>query len=211
MTRKSRDFVAVTWLATALLAARASCREITVHNNCETTKSWAIDGTWGVASPARSLGPGETSVPIVLEHGWSGRLWDNSTQTHANTLAEFTIDDVNNDYYDISIVDGYDTGLRITPSAEDCSVVQCSFDVAACPGDLIEYEGGPCLSACSKYAVTEFCCTGDHNTHETCPPNELSVYFKSLCPDAYTYAFDDPTSLHTCGHALSYTVTLCPT
>ena len=161
-------------------------------------------------SSFRHLKPGNTSMPILVQHGWGGRIWNNSTQMHANTLAEFFIDDVNSDYYDISIVDGFDIGMSITPFSSECSTLKCTFDTAICPSELLDHEGGPCLSACTKYGAPDLCCTGLHNTPETCPANELSLYFKKLCPEAYTYAFDDPTSIRTCNDAPSYEVTMCP-
>ena len=199
-------------LIALMTATSCSGRTLIVRNNCSTEVTWAIEGTRGLldASPARRLSPGDESSQIVVPHGWGGRIWNNSTQDRVNTLAEFFIDDSNDDFYDINIVDGFDSGMRIVPSSDDCPTIQCSFDMAACPADLAEYDGAPCLSACSKYAAPEFCCTGYHRTPETCPANELSLYFKTLCPDAYTYAFDDPTSVRTCGSAPSYTITMCP-
>jgi hypothetical protein len=162
-----------------------------------------------VASSTRSLMPGETSSPIVLWHGSGGRFWNNSTQMHANTVAEFFIDDTNADYYGVNIAGGYDTGLRISPSSRECSPVQCSFDMSECPGDLVEYDGGPCLSACKKYLTAASCCTWPHNTPQSCPASSEALYFKGLCPQAFTYTFDDHASFHTCRGAPSYTVTLC--
>lgn len=163
-----------------------------------------------LSSLRKDLSPGETSVPIIVQQGWGGRIWNNSTQTHAHTIAEFFIDDVHGDYYDISIVDGFDTGIMIAPSAKSCETLRCSFDMKLCPGELLETSMGPCLSACSKYTSPEFCCTGAHNTPDTCPANEWSLYFKKLCPDAYTYAYDDPTSIRVCKDPTAYEITFCP-
>jgi hypothetical protein len=195
-----------------LFALPVSGRILTVHNNCSTVVSWAIKGTRGmlVTTSSRSLQPGERSPPIILWHGSGASLWNNSTQSHANTLAEFYIDDEKGDYYCINIVDGFDLGLRITPSVDHCSTIQCTFDAAACPGEMVEYAGGSCLSACTKFASAEFCCTENHHTPDTCPANNVSRYFKTLCSDAYTYIFDDPTSIRTCADALSYGLTFCP-
>ncbi|EIW55517.1 thaumatin-domain-containing protein, partial [Trametes versicolor FP-101664 SS1] len=58
------------------------------------------------------------------------------------------------------------------------------------------------------------CCTGTHNALETCPSSSVESYsyFKDSCPDAYAYAFDDPTGLNHCDSALQadYTITFCP-
>ncbi|MBN2443181.1 MAG: carbohydrate-binding protein, partial [Spirochaetales bacterium] len=44
-----------------------------------------------------------------------------------------------------------------------------------------------------------------YNTPATCPPTSYSNWFKSTCPDAYSYAYDDTTSTYTCTGA-SYTI-----
>jgi hypothetical protein len=58
------------------------------------------------------------------------------------------------------------------------------------------------------------CCSGSHNTPQTCPSSGVAFYsyFKSNCPKAYAYAYDDATSLFTCPSNLKadYTVTFCP-
>lgn len=44
-------------------------------------------------------------------------------------------------------------------------------------------------------------------------PISLSLYTaEDSCPDAYAYAFDDPTGLNHCDSALQadYTITFCP-
>ena len=82
------------------------------------------------------------------------------------------------------------------------------------------------------------CCSGSHNTPDTCPPSgellninsfykalnfvcfysnagvSFYSYFKSNCPNAYAYAYDESsgTALWTCDSTkkADYTLTFCP-
>ncbi|MGI4329182.1 thaumatin family protein, partial [Klebsiella pneumoniae] len=46
-------------------------------------------------------------------------------------------------------------------------------------------------------------------TPDTCKPSSYSELFKSACPHAYSYAYDDKTSTFTCAGA-DYHITFCP-
>lgn len=67
-----------------------------------------------------------------------------------------------------------------------------------------------CKSACLAFNTDEYCCRNDHGTPETCKssdwPVDYPAYFKSKCPDAYSYAYDDHKSTFTC-QAEKYIVT----
>ena len=52
----------------------------------------------------------------------------------------------------------------------------------------------PCLSACAKFNLPQYCCTGSYNSPSSCSPSDYSTNAKTACPDAYSYAFDDQTS-----------------
>jgi len=60
------------------------------------------------------------------------------------------------------------------------------------------------------------CCSGSHNTPQTCPPSGVQYYsyFKGKCPKSYVYAYDESsgTALFTCDSAKNadYTLTFCP-
>ncbi|KAA1116010.1 hypothetical protein PGTUg99_032384 [Puccinia graminis f. sp. tritici] len=49
------------------------------------------------------------------------------------------------------------------------------------------------------------CCTGSHNTADTCPKDKVQFYdfFKNSCPDAYAYAYDESSqsALWTCNQS----------
>ncbi len=63
----------------------------------------------------------------------------------------------------------------------------------ACPPQLFWQEGknAGCTSQCKFTNSDEHCCTGDHSTPQTCRAS--SSFNSELCPDAYAWAYDDPT------------------
>lgn len=83
-----------------------------------------------------------------------------------------------------------------------------------CPAQLIQTNSAgqavACRSACEAFAAPQYCCTGPYSTPQTCGPSSYSQLFKSACPTAYSYAYDDPSSTFTCSGASGYTVTFCP-
>ncbi|KXT07278.1 hypothetical protein AC578_2431 [Pseudocercospora eumusae] len=68
----------------------------------------------------------------------------------------------------------------------------------------------PCNSACAKYNKDKYCCKGQYEVHPNCPPNYYSKAAKSICPDAYSYAQDDPKSTFTQPKGGSFEVIFCP-
>ena len=149
-----------------------------------------------------------------------------STGKTPATLAEFTFHPPgpDPDFYDLSLVDGYNLPMAIAPlegtytrrpgAAYDCLVPSCISDLnASCPADLrLVGPGGQvvgCLSACEKFKTDQYCCAGAHNTPQTCPPFDHSRTFKAACPTAYSYAYDDATSTFTC-KGEDYAIWFCP-
>ncbi|GJR69682.1 thaumatin-like protein 1 [Tanacetum coccineum] len=94
--------------------------------------------------------------------------------------------------------------------ATDCPV----YINANCPSELAVKNGSGgtvgCKSACEVFGTPEYCCSGDHNTPDKCPPTDYSRFFKNLCPKAYSYAYDDSTSTFTCNTGTNYVITFCP-
>ncbi|KAI1610062.1 thaumatin family-domain-containing protein [Exophiala viscosa] len=68
----------------------------------------------------------------------------------------------------------------------------------------------PCLSACAKYNKDQYCCTGSHDTPATCSPSDYSTQAKKVCPDAYSYAYDDQTSTFIIPQGGGFEVVFCP-
>lgn len=146
------------------------------------------------------------------------------------SLAEFTFDGANGqDYYDVSLVDGYNLPMKIEPihgtfqkksnNHYDCGVAGCHADLNAhCPKELALHVGGhvaACKSACLAFNTDEYCCRGAFNTPQKCKSSHWKVnypaVFKKSCPDAYSYAYDDHSSTFTChGHPVTgYIIQFC--
>ncbi|KAL3814032.1 hypothetical protein ACJIZ3_015300 [Penstemon smallii] len=183
--------------------------------------------------------PQDSSRTFIAPSGWSGRFWGRtkcifsnsepgscqtgdcgSGQTECNgsgaappaTLAEFTLGTSGLDFYDVSLVDGYNLPMIVeaTGGSGMCASTGCVTDLnQACPTELKVGGGDACKSACEAFGNPEYCCSGAFNSPGACRPSVYSQMFKSTCPRAYSYAYDDPTSTFTCSGA-DYTVTFCP-
>ncbi|XP_044729964.1 pathogenesis-related protein 5-like [Chrysoperla carnea] len=127
------------------------------------------------------------------------------------------------DFYDISLVDGSNIPISMEPigvegdgSHYSCTNAQCGHDFNSdCPEELKLYRGDDhhvvgCMSACTKYGTDQYCCEGAYYGDGNCRPNEWPVnyaaFFKERCPDAYSYAQDDQTSMFAC-RADTYLIT----
>jgi hypothetical protein len=185
--------------------------------------NWKAGRIWGRTDCDFSTNPGPTSCSTGGCNG--GLECDKNTGTGVPpaTVAEFTFQgDGNQDWFDVSLVDGFNIPMTITNN-KDCPVPSCPADLNAdCPSDLADNVNGKivgCKSAClvdSNPTDSPNCCSGSHNTADTCPPSGVSHYdyFKGKCPDAYAYAYDESsgTALWTCdsGKTADYTITFCP-
>ncbi|KAF8023565.1 hypothetical protein BT93_F0928 [Corymbia citriodora subsp. variegata] len=135
------------------------------------------------------------------------------------TLAEFTLDGAGGmDFFDVSLVDGYNLPMLVAPqggSGQNCTATGCVVDLnRACPTELkvtsSDGSGGvACKSACEAFQQPQYCCSGAYSTPQTCKPSSYSELFKSACPKAYSYAYDDSTCTFTCAGA-DYVITFCP-
>lgn len=68
----------------------------------------------------------------------------------------------------------------------------------------------PCLSACHKSGSAKACCTGDYATPDKCPRSDYSRAAKAVCPDAYSYPYDDTASTFVIPGGGGWSVTFCP-
>ncbi|KAF3434682.1 hypothetical protein FNV43_RR21767 [Rhamnella rubrinervis] len=183
--------------------------------------------------------PKDTSRSFQAPTGWSGRFWARtgcnfdesgsgscltgdcgSGQVECNgagaappaTLAEFTLGTGGQDFYDVSLVDGYNLPMVVegTGGMGLCASTGCSTDLnQQCPTELRVGDGDACKSACEAFGSPEYCCSGAYGSPTTCRPSVYSEMFKAACPRSYSYAYDDATSTFTCTGA-DYTVTFCP-
>ncbi|KII96153.1 hypothetical protein PLICRDRAFT_49044 [Plicaturopsis crispa FD-325 SS-3] len=187
---------------------------------------WTAGRIWGRRDCDFSTNPGPNSCVTGGCNG--GLVCDKNTGTGVPpaTVAEFTLNgDGNQDFYDVSLVDGFNIPLAIT-NDKDCSVASCPVDLNAdCPEELAGPSGPSgnegCKSAClanvdGTPSDSANCCTGSHSTAATCPNSTVTDYsfFKSNCPDSYAYAYDESsgTALWRCDSSkeIDYTVTFCP-
>ncbi|XP_066393585.1 pathogenesis-related thaumatin-like protein 3.5 [Miscanthus floridulus] len=131
------------------------------------------------------------------------------------SLAEFTLA-ADRDFYDVSLVDGFNLPVTVRPvngRGGNCSAAGCVGDLReTCPPELaVKGEGGrtvACRSACDVFDTDQYCCRGRFGSQPTCPPTPYSKRFKDACPTAYSYAYDDASSLITCSGA-DYIITFC--
>ncbi|XP_022926391.1 thaumatin-like protein 1 isoform X2 [Cucurbita moschata] len=228
-------------LVLLLLFKEVSCATFMFVNKCDFTV-WpgilASAGSPKLETTGFELKEGN-SRSLEAPTGWSGRFWgrtgcdfDGSGRGSCNTgdcgsgemecngagatppatLAEFTLGSGSQDFYDVSLVDGYNLPMIVegTGGSGTCATTGCITNVnQLCPVELKAEGGGACKSACEAFATPEYCCSGAYNSPATCRPSIYSLMFKSACPRSYSYAYDDATSTFTCRGA-DYTITFCP-
>ncbi|KAL0259368.1 hypothetical protein SLS55_005104 [Diplodia seriata] len=79
------------------------------------------------------------------------------------------------------------------------------------PDDKIQRPAfSPCYSACSKWNKPSDCCVGKYDSPSSCSAGEYSHAAKKVCPDAYSYAFDDQTSTFIIPIGAGFEVVFCP-
>ncbi|KAI3610802.1 thaumatin-like protein [Moniliophthora roreri] len=224
-------------LAPIAVASTVSARTFTVRNNCAYTArpglftdpnvgptrpdqptGWeAAPGTEGRKECDFSTNPGPTSC---VSGGCNGGLECDANAGTGVPPAKWTLQgDGNLDYYDVSLVDGFNIPMAITNNV-NYPVADCPVDLTAtCPGELASAAG--CASACfanldGNQQDSANCCSGSHSTPNTCPPDGVQSYdlFKGACLNSYAYAYDESsgTALWTCDSSLNadYTLTFCP-
>ncbi|KAK6120512.1 hypothetical protein DH2020_045742 [Rehmannia glutinosa] len=234
-------------LTNSFIAGVYSAATFTFVNKCEFTVWPGILSNAGIAPLPTTgfvLQTGESKT-INAPTSWGGRFWGRTHCTEDSTgkfscvtgdcgsgklecagggaappatLAEFTLDgDAGKDFYDVSLVDGYNLPMLVVPqggSGPNCTNTGCLVDLnGACPSELrvtsVGGEGVACKSACEAFRSDQYCCSGAYGTPDVCKPSQYSQLFKNACPHAYSYAYDDRTSTFTCT-AADYTITFCP-
>uniref|UniRef100_A0A0E0BVJ4 Thaumatin-like protein n=1 Tax=Oryza glumipatula TaxID=40148 RepID=A0A0E0BVJ4_9ORYZ len=132
------------------------------------------------------------------------------------TLAEYTLGRPGaggDDFLDLSLIDGFNVPVSFQPTnggGAGCSKgrgPRCGVDITARCLPELRVPGG-CASACGKFGGDVYCCRGKYE--HVCPPTSYSMFFKGLCPDAYSYAKDDQTSTFNCPAGTNYRVDFCP-
>lgn len=216
----------------------------TIKNNCPYTIYPAFLTGTGTQAPTTGFELGsQASNSVNIPSPWSGRIWarfvcsnsagkftclsgdcgtgqvacNNQGGAPPTTLIEYTLaGDGGKDFYDVSLVDGFNLPVKVEPQGGGCSSTDCPVDInAQCPSDqaVRNPNGGGvigCKSACLAFNLPQYCCTGAYATSDTCKPSTYSQFFKSRCPKAYSYAYDDKTSTFTCPTGANYLITFCP-
>ncbi|XVF65251.1 hypothetical protein PTKIN_Ptkin09bG0232300 [Pterospermum kingtungense] len=239
-------------ISLALLFHSSHSYSFTVTNNCPYTiwpGTLAGSGTPQLPTTGFRLDSGQ-SLRIPAVPGWSGRIWgrtgcsfgasgvgfcqtgdcgarlecDGNGATPPASLFEITLGAGNDqDFYDVSIVDGYNLPIVAAPRGVHgaCNATGCAYDLnMGCPKELQVVGGdggggaGPgrvvaCKSACEAFGLDQYCCSGEFANPTTCRPTFYSTIFKRACPRAYSYAYDDGTSTFTC-KSYDYLIIFCP-
>ncbi|KAI3989876.1 hypothetical protein MKX01_040846 [Papaver californicum] len=118
-------------------------------------------------------------------------------------------------YYDVSLVDGFNLPVSMVPvgGGVGCGIAGCETDLNICCPSALEVKQEDkvvgCKSACLAAKSPKYCCTGDYATPQTCKATVFAKLFKAICPRAYSFAYDDSSSLRTC-RAPRYVITFCP-
>jgi hypothetical protein len=250
-----------------LVLAAAWSATFTMTNECGYTVWPGLlsgAGTAPLSTTGFALAQG-ASATVDAPTGWSGRMWGRTLCAEdaagkftcatgdcgsgalqcngggaapPTSLVEFTLDGSGGmDFFDVSLVDGYNLPMLIVPQGAGaavaagssggpkCVATGCLVDLnAACPADLRVAAAGSagvgtagvggaavaCKSACEAFGSPQYCCSGAYGTPSTCRPSTYSQFFKSACPRAYSYAYDDSTSTFTCAAGTNYAITFCP-
>ncbi|KAL1208912.1 Pathogenesis-related protein R major form [Cardamine amara subsp. amara] len=111
-----------------------------------------------------------------------------------NTLAEYALTQyANQDFYDISVIDGFNIPMEFSSASGNCKVIRCTADIIKdCPDEL--RKDNACNGPCPMFRREEDCC----NVNKNCGPTPLSSFFKQRCPDVYTYPNDGQTGQFAC-------------
>jgi hypothetical protein len=187
-----------------LITMDVSARTFTLKNSSGASRTIHYlpgGNTWSIANGG--------SVNVSIADGTAAiRFWSDYGQQSppCNSLAEWTLNGAGNqDFYDVSFVDGYNLAILIQPSGGTggCGAPG-KTSAMSCPAELL--KSGSCCSACMVFNTDQYCCRGSYGTPATCPPTSYSLVFHNYCTNCYSYAYDDTAATFTCTNA-NYTIT----
>ncbi|KKP05929.1 hypothetical protein THAR02_01968 [Trichoderma harzianum] len=79
------------------------------------------------------------------------------------------------------------------------------------PDDNVERPAfAPCNSACAATGTDKDCCIGKYHDPHICKPSQYSKSVKAVCPDAYSFAYDDQQSTFIIPKGGGWEVVMCP-
>ena len=121
------------------------------------------------------------------------------------TPAENALNQFNNlDFFDISLVDGFNVPMDVSPVSGNCRGIKCVADINGQRPNELGALGG-CNNPCIVLKTGQYCCNSG-----SCGTADFSRFFKQRCPNAYSYPKDDQTSTFTCPGGTNYRVIFCP-
>nr|XP_043606270.1 protein P21-like [Erigeron canadensis] len=216
-------------LLTPLVFHLANATLFNIKNNCGQT-------VWAGAVPTgggKRLDPGQSWLLEVAPGTTTARIWPRtecnfdgsgrgscvtgdcngvleckSFGATPNTVAEFALKQyADYDYFDISIIDGFNLPMQFSPNSGGCTRgIKCNANInGECPAQL-RTRGG-CNHPCTVTKSDKDCCLGQFI--ENCQPTPLSNFFKERCPDVYSYKADK-TATFSCPSGTNYDVIFCP-
>lgn len=208
-------FYATAVLMMTTQVVQGGTRSIAINNNCpESISVGVLTNGQGNPDERFDLSP-HGSKTISKPDTWGGRVFGqpncsgggphcgNAGAANPATLAEFFFKGANGkDYYDISLVDGYNIPASISPqgggggSGKECGTSDCQ-KLPDCPDNLAIKDGSGkvvgCQSTCSKTGDPQHCCVGQYDGPDKCKADQHAETIKSACPDSYSFAYDDQT------------------
>ncbi|KAL0739952.1 hypothetical protein Bca4012_081465 [Brassica carinata] len=184
-----------------------------------TTSSW-IGNIWGRTLCDTNSSGGFSCITGDCE---SGEIECSKPVVPPATLAEFNLAvDGGSDYYDVSVINGYNLPVLVTPENGTCKSIGCDVDIKkTCPTELWDNRTDirsndpyACETSCQKNQLPELCCVGLYQ-EEGVPPQEckrtiFSETFNRECPGAYSYAYDTNISTFTCPYSSNFLIQFCP-
>ncbi|KAJ0097187.1 hypothetical protein Patl1_27293 [Pistacia atlantica] len=152
------------------------------------TKTLNIPAKWAGGASARTQCSG--SFTCATADCGSGQVACNGKgAVPPASLVEimFQSDD-GHDYYNLSLVDGFNLPVAVAPengSGSKCVKATCSANVnVVCPTELqVKGTDGSviaCKNACEQFKDPKYCCTGAYA--DNCPPMNYATIFKNQCP-----------------------------
>ncbi|PON32688.1 Thaumatin [Trema orientale] len=211
---------------------------IAIMNNCPYT-------VWAAAIPGggRRLDSGQSWVlGVPKKDNSNGRIWGRTNCTFdkdgrgsgcetgdcngllecqgggrpPKTMAEYTLNQFGSpDFFDISLVDGFNVPMEFSPTSEGCSRgVKCGNSTSGsadtikeqCPHEL--RAPGGCNGPCTVFKTGEHCCTGSYANN--CGATSFSKFFKDRCPGAISYPLDEENTTFRCPSGTNYEAVFCP-
>lgn len=157
----------------------------------------------GDTAPTKDIPPNLTNAACIATAGWLEPPSDSGLLGNASTAAfpipyepKMTNDEVARWCpWDLQVTPPTKPGDGVYPYPDD-NIKRPVFD--------------PCLAACIKTHNPSDCCTGAYSDRNKCKPNLYATQAKAVCPDAYSYPFDDDTSTFIIPTGGGFEVQFCP-